>query len=570
MNIYYLAAFITAIILSVIYVFLWQRRFDITITLCFFLVPFVNVAYFLMHTVNNVDAVVFALKITYLGGVFLIWFIMLCVFNLCKIQIPPQLRLLTFIINLLLYLSVLTIGVYPIFYKGLNISRQDGEWLIIKDYAFMHTVFYAVIWIEMMASFAALVYSRVRKNDVSKTVMNLLFGPLFMCFIGYTMNHFILKKVDLMPLMYVLAEMVYLMIVRRMMLYELSDTMIETLVQSGSRGFINVGFDHTYLGSNETAKNVIPGLRELAVDDNLRENDRFEHTILRWIRSFEGGAVQGKMLYTKSEKTDEGGEKIYSVDVSYLYDGTKRRGYQIFLVDDTQNQKYIKLIDQYNAELEEEVAAKTARISDMQNKMVLGMATMVEGRDNSTGGHIRRTSAVVRILIEEMRKDDELKLSPKFCEDIVKAAPMHDLGKIAVDDVILRKPGRYVPYENDLMKTHAERGAVIVSEILKDNDDQEFSRLAENVAHFHHERWDGKGYPTGISGEAIPLEARIMAIADVYDALVSKRVYKEKYSFSEADRIIRENMGTQFDPGLYKYYEAARPKLEEYYSTTTF
>ena len=128
----------------------------------------------------------------------------------------------------------------------------------------------------------------------------------------------------------------------------------------------------------------------------------------------------------------------------------------------------------------------------------------------------------------------------------------------------------FLELRRDSRVTTGNSGAVIVSEILKDNDDQEFSRLAENVAHFHHERWDGKGYPTGISGEAIPLEARIMAIADVYDALVSKRVYKEKYSFSEADRIIRENMGTQFDPGLYKYYEAARPKLEEYYSTTTF
>ena len=566
MNIYYLSTFVAAIILSCIYVFLWQRRFDITITLCFFLVPFINLAYYLMHTVNNVDAVVFALKITYLGGVFLIWFIMLCVFNLCKIQIPPQLRLVTFITNLVLYLSVLTIGIYPIFYKGLHISRQDGEWLIVKDYAFMHTVFYAVIWIEMMASLAALVYSRVRKNDVSRTVLNLLLGPLFMCFTGYTMNHFILKKVDLMPLMYVMAEMVYLMIVRRMMLYELSDTMIETMVQSGSRGFINVGFDHAYLGSNETAKNVVPGLRELAVDDKIQENSRFEDTLMRWIRSFEADNGQGKILYTKSDPADENGEKMYTVDVSYLYDGTKRRGYQVFLVDDTQNQKYIKLIDQYNAELEEEVAAKTRRISDMQNKMVLGMATMVESRDNSTGGHIRRTSAVVGILVEEMRKDEELKLSPKFCEDIVKAAPMHDLGKIAVDDEILRKPGRYVPDEYDIMKTHAERGAVIVREILMDTDDEEFSRLAENVAHFHHERWDGKGYPMGLSGEDIPLEARIMAIADVYDALVSKRVYKEKYSFREADRIIKENMGSQFDPGLYRYYEAARPKLEEYYS----
>ena len=131
--------------------------------------------------------------------------------------------------------------------------------------------------------------------------------------------------------------------------------------------------------------------------------------------------------------------------------------------------------------------------------------------------------------------------------------------------MILRKPGRYVPYEYDLMKTHAERGAVIVSEILKDNDDQEFSRLAENVAHFHHERWDGKGYPTGISGEAIPLEARIMAIADVYDALVSKRVYKDRMSFEKADSIRRESMGKHFDKRLEKYYTAALPRIESYY-----
>ena len=130
----------------------------------------------------------------------------------------------------------------------------------------------------------------------------------------------------------------------------------------------------------------------------------------------------------------------------------------------------------------------------------------------------------------------------------------------------MRKPGRYTPEEYDKMKTHAAEGARIVREILRDTDDAEFRKIAENVAHYHHERVDGSGYPDRLKGEQIPLEARIMAIADVYDALVSKRVYKESYSFAKADRIILEGMGTQFDPGLQKYYEAARPKLEAYYA----
>ena len=116
------------------------------------------------------------------------------------------------------------------------------------------------------------------------------------------------------------------------------------------------------------------------------------------------------------------------------------------------------------------------------------------------------------------------------------------------------------------MKQHAPEGAKIVHEILKDTDDEEFKKIAENVAHYHHERWDGSGYPDKISGEAIPLEARIMAIADVYDALVSKRVYKEKMSFEKANAIIEEGMGSQFDPNLRSVYEGCKGTLEKYYT----
>ena len=138
-------------------------------------------------------------------------------------------------------------------------------------------------------------------------------------------------------------------------------------------------------------------------------------------------------------------------------------------------------------------------------------------------------------------------------------------GKIAVDDAVLRKPGRFTPEEFDKMKAHSAEGARIVHEILKDTDDDEFKHIAENVAHYHHERWDGSGYPDGLAGQSIPLEARIMAIADVYDALVSKRVYKEAMSFERADAIIMEGMGSQFDKALEPAYLAARPYLESYY-----
>ncbi|MCR5090515.1 MAG: HD domain-containing protein [Oscillospiraceae bacterium] len=211
----------------------------------------------------------------------------------------------------------------------------------------------------------------------------------------------------------------------------------------------------------------------------------------------------------------------------------------------------------------------TKKMAEMQAKfnarLVMGMATVVDSRDISTGGHSRRTATGVRFLVEAMREDADLPLTEKICDNIIKAAPMHDIGKIAVDDVILRKPGKYSPEEYEQMKKHAAEGAHILKDIFTDMD-EEFRLVAQNVAHYHHERFDGTGYPVGMKGDEIPLEARIMAIADVYDALVSKRVYKERYSLQDADRIILDGMGSQFDPKLQKYYEAARSRLEGFYA----
>ena len=142
---------------------------------------------------------------------------------------------------------------------------------------------------------------------------------------------------------------------------------------------------------------------------------------------------------------------------------------------------------------------------------------------------------------------------------------MHDLGKIAIDDAVLRKPGKYTDEEFSQMKKHAEEGAKIVENILQGVEDDSFVQIAKNIAHYHHEKWNGKGYPLGLAGENIPIEARIMALADVFDALVSKRCYKEAFSYDKAFCIIEESLGEHFDPELGRIFVECRPELEALY-----
>lgn len=160
---------------------------------------------------------------------------------------------------------------------------------------------------------------------------------------------------------------------------------------------------------------------------------------------------------------------------------------------------------------------------------------------------------------------NKLGLDPQLAADIVRAAPMHDLGKISIDSSILCKPGRLTDEEYQIMKTHSVKSGEMVHILLEGVEERHFVDTAYNIARFHHERWDGKGYPEGLVGSMIPIEARIMAIADVYDALVSERCYKETMSFSKAKEIMLQGMGTQFDPNMKMLFLSCSDKLEAYY-----
>ena len=194
------------------------------------------------------------------------------------------------------------------------------------------------------------------------------------------------------------------------------------------------------------------------------------------------------------------------------------------------------------------------------------MANLIESRDEDTGEHVMRTSWFVNALARELAKDSPYKdqLTEEYLDNLWKAAPLHDIGKIKVSDTILCKPGRLTKEEFEIMKTHAAEGGKIVYETMQNIEEQDYVEIAHDVAKYHHEKWDGSGYPEGLSGQNIPLCARIMAVADVFDALTSKRCYKDAMSVEEAYKIIKESSGSHFDPVVAEAFVKLRPTVEEY------
>lgn len=206
-----------------------------------------------------------------------------------------------------------------------------------------------------------------------------------------------------------------------------------------------------------------------------------------------------------------------------------------------------------NDYLEKEVQRRTREVMAIQDVTIQAMASLAETRDNETGNHIRRTQHYVKVLAERLRDHPRFRhfLNDETIRLLFKSAPLHDIGKIGIPDHILLKPGRFTPEEFEIMKTHTTLGR----DAIQRAEDQlgiavDFLSLAKEIAYSHQEKWDGSGYPQALAGDDIPISARLMAVADVYDALISRRVYKQGMPHEEAVEIIRQGRGSHFDPDI--------------------
>ncbi len=200
----------------------------------------------------------------------------------------------------------------------------------------------------------------------------------------------------------------------------------------------------------------------------------------------------------------------------------------------------------------------------MQNGLMVLMADMVEVRDSDTGAHIQKTAAYVKIILEGLQRKGYYKeaLTPQYIDDVIKSAPLHDVGKIHIPDAVLNKTSALTDEEFQTMKTHTTFGKEIIDKAIKAVEGESYLREARNMAAYHHERWDGKGYPEGLHDEEIPLSARIMAVADVFDALTSPRIYKPAFPLSKAVQMIRDGKGVQYDPKIVEVLTDSLPEFK--------
>ena len=217
------------------------------------------------------------------------------------------------------------------------------------------------------------------------------------------------------------------------------------------------------------------------------------------------------------------------------------------------------MADQYR-----DIRRYSENVMKMQDGLIVLIADMVENRDSDTGDHIQKTASYVRIILDGLKRKGYYaeQLTPQYMEYVVKSAPLHDTGKIMIPDNILNKPGKLTPEEFEVMKTHATLGKEIIEKAINTVEGENYLTDARDMAAYHHERWDGKGYPEGLKEEEIPLSARIMAVADVFDALISKRVYKPAFTMEKSLEMIAEGKGTQFDPKCVEVFLEAVPDLE--------
>lgn len=247
--------------------------------------------------------------------------------------------------------------------------------------------------------------------------------------------------------------------------------------------------------------------------------------------------------------------KVKWVHLKFFYkvddDGNIKKLYGT-IQDVTEMKKIEDILEKYNHDLEELVEKKVQEISSSQMATIFALIKLSESRDDDTGAHIERTASFCQLLARKAKEFSEYGdlISDSFIETIYKASPLHDIGKVGIPDSILLKPGKLTDEEFEVMKTHVQLGFNTLSKVGQQYDGNEFLKMGMDIALYHHEKWNGKGYLKGIVGSMIPLSARIMALSDVYDALRSKRVYKEAFSHERSMEIIASDKGIHFDPVL--------------------
>ena len=528
--------------------------------LIFFAVFIACTGHLFLAMSTNLDQAILANKLNYIGGIFMPLLVFDACLSVCQIKFPTWGHALLSLFVFVVFALSATVGYSDIYYKTIEFVEVNGVGNYVATYGFGHDLFNLMVMGFFVANVILIVYSFIKKKNVSYKSLLALASIELASILALFVSRFLGSDTLVMPVVYVFDQCALLYICFHVMRYNVNQTISQAIEAQNTDGYVLLTTSNEFLGCNEVACDFFPTLKQCRIDHTMPDNSPINHMLVTWNSNL---ADKNNPV----EKSLDLNGRFYKIRLRQL-PLTKRRKINLFKIDDeTSIHNYINMLGTNNVRLELMLKKNDMQIRTIQEHMIVGMAEMVESRDSNTGSHIKRTSRVVSILTNYLRQNNKFGRPDSFYDNLVSAAPMHDLGKIAIADRILRKPGRFTSEEYEEMKSHPEKGAMIVENLLTSIEDPEFVKIATNVARYHHERYDGQGYPSKLKGTEIPFEARIMAIADVYDALVSKRCYKPAMSFADAYEIIVQGMGSQYDPMLKECFIACRGNLEAYYKS---
>ncbi len=556
---FYFIVFLLALIMAGS--FLLQTKNADSMFVLFSILVVVNcLGRYMLASAQTLEMAIWANKFLYVGGCFAPLLILIVLARLCNQRIPRWLIAVLTAYSTLVIGLVMTIGRSGIYYKDVQLGHGNGYNYLIKTYGPLHILYPIMMLVYACIMVFYLVYGIRQRKYVSFRAVLTLSGTCFAVIAMYILERILHSNISFLAVGYLIGIALLIKYYQRLNIYDMSANVMNSIEKMKEYGYLVVDDRKRYINANDYLKELFPEIRDWTVEKEIPESDSYLfREVVQYLLDWEASE--------KEAKTIQVGEQYFQMEIRELsYREKENVGYLIEFVDRTIEKKYYQTIEDYNVKLEDEVAEKTEHIMHMKDMLILGMADMVESRDQNTGGHIKRTSAVVNVFAEQLKQECErFHFEKGFLKQVEKAAPMHDLGKIAIDDAVLRKPGKYTDAEYAEMKRHPAEGAKIVENILRGVEDESFVQIAKNIALYHHEKWNGKGYPTGLSGTDIPMEARIMALSDVFDALVSKRCYKEAFSYDRAFAIIEESLGEHFDPELGAVFLSCRPQLEALY-----
>ena len=556
---FYFMVFILALIMTGSFL-VKNKNVDTMFILFAVLVTINCLGRFVLASAETLELAVWANKFLYVGGCFAPLMTVLVLGRLCNLRIPRMLVAFMTLYSTVVLCLVFTIGKSDIYYKEVELGHGNGYNYLIKTYGPLHALYPVMMIMYGLIIMFYLIHAIRKRNEISFQAVTSIGVGGFAIITMYIVERIIGSNISIMAVGYLIGIALIIKYFERINMYDMSSNIVSSIEKLNEYGYIVFDNKYRYVNSNDFIKKLFPEIKGWIVDKDIQASDSYLYReVVQYVMQWDGEE--------KNRKTVNIDNSFFDLEIRHISYGKKSNvGYLLEFIDRTLEKKYYNTIEEYNACLENEVEEKTKNILYIKDMMVLGMADMVESRDNNTGGHIKRTSAVVKVFSNRLREYcDKFQVDELFLKQVEKAAPMHDLGKIAIDDAVLRKPGKYTDEEYAEMKRHAAEGARIVENILRGVEDDNFVEIAKNVAHYHHEKWNGKGYPCGLSGIDIPMEARIMALADVFDALVSKRCYKDAFSYDQAFNIIEESLGENFDAELGKVFMECRPELEQFY-----